>query len=424
MIRGREGDEEYSRELERKWRKRKKVKRGILIGILIALVIAGLAAFLTIRFNKFTSYELKKETELSQGSLVGYEYFGDSVLKYSHDGASYISRSGENLWVDSFEMNQPMCYVSGDFACIADIKGNSIMIYNLSGRIGSVVTNLPITKAVVSETGVCATVEENLTSAFINFYQKTGEPIDISIKNLIADNGYPTDIALSPEGTQLITAYTYLEGGAMKSKVVFYDFSEIGKNIPNRLVGAFEEPFENSLIARVRYVNSTYSYAIADTGIYFFSSKNISSPELVRETLISETIESVFTCKEHVGLLIRNDGVQEIAAADAQTEEAPAETGVDEETAGGPHYPYKLVLYNADGSEAMTRNLETAYDSVACDGDFIYLRAGEQLLILNKYGNVKFDGLMEDQAAIICHGNWPGSYIFSGNTYMREYRFK
>lgn len=56
----------------------------------------------------------------------------------------------------------------------------------------------------------------------------------IQIKTNMGGNGYPLDISLSGDGTQLIASYVLIQNGELKNRVVFYDFSEIGKNIPNR----------------------------------------------------------------------------------------------------------------------------------------------------------------------------------------------
>ena len=399
IIPGRQSEEEYAEDLERTWNRRRKIRRGIILGIVIAMVLAAIAAFLIQRYYQYSTCELVKERELSEGSFVGYERYGEYALKYSHDGASCIDKNGEDVWVDSYEMKNPVCYVSGEYACIADIKGNNIFIYNTSGRIGNADTTLPITKAVISENGIVATVEEEEEAAFIHFYNKTGETIDISIKSLLSGDGYPVDIALSPAGTQLITAYACLENGQIRSKVIFYDFSEIGKNVPNRLVGGFEAPFTESLVGRVRFLNDTYSYAVADTGIYFFSSKNISSPELIQEIPITEsTIESIYHNDEQVGLVLHN----------------PA----------GSETQFSIVEYSGDGSEKLRYDFDAVFNHVSSDGKYLYIVGDSQCTIVNAYGNVKYQGEMKDSPQIITHGNWPGRFVAYGGTYVREYALK
>ncbi len=50
---------------------------------------------------------------------MGYKSFGNNVLKYTRDGASYIDNRGENVWTESYEMKTPVVAVNGDYAAIA-----------------------------------------------------------------------------------------------------------------------------------------------------------------------------------------------------------------------------------------------------------------------------------------------------------------
>ncbi len=390
-------EEDRERGLERQRRRSRRIRRAVTIGILLAAVLLAAAAFLLHRYYRYSTFELSWEKILNEGSFAGCERYGENVLKYSHDGASYIDASGREIWVDSYEMKSPRAYISGDCACIYDSAGNQINIYNLAGRTGTAGTVLPVTKAVVAENGVCAAIVEDADASYISFFRKTGEELDITVKSRLSGDGYPIDIGLSPEGTQLIVSFAYLSDGQLKSKVIFYDFSEIGKNIPNRLVGGFEAPFDGSLVARVRFINSTYSYAAADTGIYIFSSKNIASPELVRELRTEELIQTLFNYKNGVGLILRSD------------------EGED---------PYRLVLYKADGSTALDVPVGFQYKYAGSDGQYIYFTDDDNFAVMNMHGVVKFNGYMTDAARVVTHGKMPGSFVFSGSSYVREYRFR
>lgn len=469
------GVEDGGESLMREYEKRKRIRFWIIAGMLLAAMIIAAAVFWFSRYHRYTSYSLKWEKELPEGSFVGYEHFGDNVLKYSHDGATYLDRSGTERWIDSYEMNNPRAYVSGDYACIYDIQGYQIRIYDVTGQVGTATTLMPVTKAVVSEAGNCASILEDDDASYINFYKKDGTEQDISIKTRLTGDGYPMDLALSPEGTRLITAFAYMDGTALRSKVVFYDFSEIGKNIPNRLVGGFEEPFKDSLVARVRFLNSTYSYAVADTGIYFFSSRNLSSPELIKEPETGERIENIVNCGSEVAVIYsdletdaqaaeraraRKDGtavggdrtgsggadggstdggrVKPDEAAGAQGEDEDSQRALKDQAAKGSgekqgesrgdspgeKEAYRLVIYRGDGSEVLNKKFTCDYDHVNTDGTYFYFKGTDSLNIFNKYGIVKYSGSMEDPAYMITKAQGAGCFVFSGTNYIREYQFK
>ena len=385
------------RKLEHQQRTRRRWQRRITAAVLLIAVIAVAAIFFFVRYFKYTGYEESWNRQLGTGSYVGVAGFGDNVIKYSHDGARYISTSGSDVWADSYEMKSPGIYVNGDYACIYGIGENQINIYNASGKTGSGQTLLPITKAVVSTTGVVAALIEDTSASYITFFSKDGSDIDITVKSLISGDGYPTDIALSPDGTQLMAAYEYLDGMEFKSRVVFYDFSEIGKNIPNRLVGGFEEPFDNSFITRVRFINATYSYAAGDTGIYFFSSKNLASPELAAEVPIEEEILSIFNYKNHVGVI----------------------TACNEE--GGTR---RLSIYKQDGTKALDKIYSFDHSHLSTDGKNVYLYGTNSLMIMTLQGAIKYDGEFRSEPRFTVMGNIPGEYVITFPSEIAEYKFQ
>ena len=156
-----------------------------------------------------------------RGKPCGLESFGTNVLKYTKDGASYLDNRGRTVWTESYEMKSPIISVKGDYAAIADMQGNSIYICNTDGTLGQATTVLPISKVAVSGTGVTAAVLEDSTSSYITFFQKDGTSLDITVKTNMSGDGYPLDIALSDDGTQLMSSFVYLQGSELKNRVVF-----------------------------------------------------------------------------------------------------------------------------------------------------------------------------------------------------------
>ena len=181
---------------------------------------------------------------VSDSSFIRFAVFGDNMIKYTKDGASYIDASGKTIWTQSYEMKTPIININGDYAVIADQQGNEMYICNKEGCTGTAKTQLPITKAAVSARGVAAAVVEDSTASYIFYFKKDGESLGINIKMLLSGDGYPVDIALSPDGKQIVMSIMYMKNGALKNKVAFYDFSEIGKNVNNRFIAAFEEEFD------------------------------------------------------------------------------------------------------------------------------------------------------------------------------------
>ena len=191
-------------------------------------------------------------------------------------------------------MKSPFAVVHGSCAVIADQQGNERYICNEEGYQGTAKTLLPIARVAVSGEGVVAAVLEDSRSSYVSMFKRDGSELNVTMKSTVSKNGYLMDLSFSPDGTQLICSYAYIENNALKSRVVIYDYSEeVGQNIPDRIVSANDDAFADKLVPRVHFMSETYSFACSDTGLAFFSSENRASPILTVQTE-EERIESLF----------------------------------------------------------------------------------------------------------------------------------
>ena len=122
-------------------------RRKIFLAAAAAVVVLAAVIFLMRRFASYDMYAVSWQKDLSQGSLTGYEPFGDGFLKYSKDGVTCITGRGAENWVDTYEMKSPVISVNGEYAVIADSQGNEVRIYGTGGRVGQTTTQLPLLKA-------------------------------------------------------------------------------------------------------------------------------------------------------------------------------------------------------------------------------------------------------------------------------------
>lgn len=377
-------------------RAHKKVQRRRLIIVLAVLILVGGGAgawFYYQRTYQYTSFETAWQIYINEGSLVGYETFGNNVLKYTKDGASYIDNRGKNIWTESYEMKTPIAAVQGDYAAIADKQGNSIYICSLEGKVGQATTVLPISKVAVSGTGIVAAVLEDSVSSYITFFNKDGSKLDILVKTKMSGDGYPLDIALSQDGTQLMCSFIYQQGSEVNNRVVFYDFSEVGKNIPNRLVGGFDEQFKDTMVPRVTYMGEPYSCAFSGSGLTFFSSKNLASPELVAQIPIEEGIDSVFYSEDYAAAIVKNNSGE---------------------------YASRLEVYKKDGTHVLSKEFSYEYTHADIDGDLIILYNEDSCEIFNMAGVQKLYATFDYPISKIRRGRFPDTLVVTGPQQMRE----
>lgn len=400
-------EEEDSEEVIRQYQSGKR-KKNLLI-FLVVTIFLGVTIFCFYKYQKeyeYKEYEVTwqkamryadENQSIGESSFVKYMYFGENMLKYTKDGATYIDASGKNIWTQSYEMKTPIVNINGDYVIIADQQGNDIYICNKEGCTGIAKTQLPITKAAVSAQGVTAAIVEDSTASYIFYYKKDGDSLGINIKMLLSGDGYPVDLALSPDGKQIVMSVMYVTSGTMKNKVVFYDFSEIGKNVNNRFVGGFEEEFNDKMVARVRYINENTVCAFSDKGLTFISVKDVIPDPNVISIPVEEEIESICYSEKYAAVVVDNPSGN----------------------------PYRMDVYSTDGKQITSIAFDYNYTNAAIDGERIILYNEESCRVYDMEGHMKFEGRFDFAVASVRSSKKHlSSLIVAGSELMEEIKLK
>ncbi len=400
--------EEDSQELLRRARRRSLRRRMIIAAAVFAvLAVAAILFWHYNTYQSFTEYQVVWETDLTaeqqeaaaqgEGSFCAYADFAGGVLKYTKDGASYIDSRGKVIWIQSYEMKNPMVAVNGDYAAIGDQQGNSIYICNTSGLQGQADTLLPILRVTVSAKGVVAALQEDSRASYIYLYRKDGSSLDISVKSVLSSDGYPIALSLSPEGTQLVTSYMYLEDGLIKNKLVFYNFG-LGKNDPRRVVGIFfPQDLGDAMAGDVRFLDESHVVSFTDQGLQFFSTRVETSPESAKQVVLEGNVRSVACSEHYVGV-------------------------VSDNTEGSD--PYCLEVYRSDGSQVFQKSFSYQYTGFSIDGDLVLLYNDSSCRVYNMAGTEKFNGTFAFGVLQVSEGRYPSTLLIAGAQKIQEIRMQ
>ena len=397
--RKRPGYSDREDEERRKAAGRTRRRRRRLLLVLAACVAAAAACVvLYSRRRQYTEYTVawEKEIPASESSFTEYIKFGENILKYTKDGATYLDRFGNAVWSLSYQLKAPICYVNGDYAVIADQQGNSMFICDKTGCQGEATTLLPILRVSVSAHGVVAALVEDSTASYVTFFKKDGSALDWGIKTIMSSNGYIMDVSLSPSGTQVMISSVYVQGGMLKNRIVFYNFSEYGKSYSDRLVGGFEE-FNDCIAPRVRFLDEEHACIFADGQLGFFLLENVTSPELAFQIPVEGEIQSVAYSDQYVAVI-----------SDQPNGE----------------YDSRLDLYSSAGELIFGRDFTYPWQKMEIDRDFIILYNDRSCRIYSAAGKERFSGEFDFTVSMITRGRQPNSLIITGGDRMREIRLK
>lgn len=376
--------------------RRKHIRRALIV--LLILAVAGAAVYFYLTGHKYASYSVvwEKTVPASETGFTGYESFGDNLLKYTKDGATYLDRSGKAVWSISYQLKSPICYVNGDYAVIGDQQGNALYICNKAGLQGQASTVKPITRVSVSAHGVAAALVEDSKTTSIFFFKSDGSSLDWEIRTVMDKSGYLMDVSLSPEGTQVMASVLHIEDGMLKSRIVFYNFSEFGKSSPDRLVGGFDE-LGDSLCPRVRILNENQAVAVADGKIAFFTLENVTSPQIQKLVTVKEEIRSVAYSDQYVAVVVD--------APDGDND-------------------YRLDIYKSDGILVSSKAFNYQYRHLDIDGDLIIMYNENSCEVYSTSGKERFSGNFDFTISNVIKGSSFNTLMLTGGDKMREIRLK
>jgi len=374
--------------------------RGLIrigIGLLLFLVLLSLYH----GRRQYHAYAVINQQDVSQGSLVGYEPFQQGYLKYSKDGVSYISEKNDTYWTSSFEMKDPVIDVNGSYAVIADRSGNTLQIFDEKhGKIGECRTERTLDSASISQSGVVATLEEDSSASYIQFYKKDGSVLDITVKALLEGDGYFTALDLSDDGSQVIAGVAYLEGGKLAGKIVVYDFSDSGGSGREDQMKGGITPYEGeNLISEVRYFQKGRAFAASTRGLCFFQVGKNGIEKGWKLAEKQEVIRSLCFDRNYVAIVLNE--------AEAQDNK-----------------PYRVELYNSGGDKVMHANFSEHYTSSFVDKGTVFLIGSDALTVFLQNGTKQFSGAVDFPLVRAVRLSGENRYLWLGAAHIKEVRLK
>ena len=342
---------------EVKEKRHKRAQLAIIFAILLCLFLGGYVIYCN-RYYK--EYQVLATTEKKDASTMYYMPFHGKLLKYSKDGISYLNSKGEGIWTESFTMKQPKAVVCEDYVVVADLNGNSYYLFDEKGKVGKNTTPYPICNVKVASQGVVAVVLEESKENYIKLYNKSGKEL-VDVKTSMEQSGYPLDIAVSSDGTKLVVSYVALDGTSVKYSVGFYNFSKVGQNSVDRLVGGTE--FGDTIVPKVEFVNNNVVCAYGDDKLVIYNMKQKPSE---RATIkVKAEINSVFSNEKYVGFVTNNT--------------TDLEKG-----------KYQLYVYNLSGRKVLEKTLNIDYNTIRVTKNEIILVGDMECYIYNFKGKERF----------------------------------
>lgn len=361
---------------------RKEIYKKSLITIILAAMIVG-GTYLLLKNQAYTKVHKTASYTKETSDSNWYAQFAEGFVRYSRDGIVYLNRKNEEMWIQSCQMNNPVIDVNGEVFAVADNGGNSILVFTEKGLKGEIETNLPIEKMSVSGQGIVSVILANEESPMVISYDATG---NILVEHQVTQSstGYPVALDMSADGTMLGVSYLTAKDGVLKSKVIYYNFSEKGQEKSDNQVSM--EEYSGSIVPEIFFMNESVSVAAGDDFFAIYQGKEI--PQKKKVVKLNQEIKSVFHSDRYIGFVLLNK----------------AKSG------------YEVRLYNQSGKQILNKEFTGEYSNVKMAGNEVIMYSGSKCCIINKYGVLRFKGdLKIDALEIIPVGNLNKYLVMSAN---------
>lgn len=356
---------------------------GIALVIIVVMVISYMIDAIS-----YTGYSVNNTVSRDDSETTKYLEYRDGYLRYSNDGIAYHNSKGNSVWDKTFSMQKPQVKICEETVAVGDINGSSIYIFNASGMMGSIDTSLNITQIEVTRQGLVAAVLEDNEANYINLYDSQGQKI-YSVKTSLAGDGYPLDISVSEDGTKLVASYLYVSGESMKTNVVFYNFSEVGQNETERIVGGFNH-YGDTIVGDVFFMDDKTAVAVGENVISIYKIKEY--PKLYKEITVDNEIERVVFSDEYIGVVQKNEDSGDI---------------------------YKMVVYNSTGGKECQVSFSTQCDRIRLDGRTIVMNNESVFILMNFKGKELARIQTELPIAGLLTTGKRGNYILVSSKYVQ-----
>lgn len=351
-------DEEYEGKL-RNARRHGRRRHFLEVMLILLAVVVVILIVIWQKMKSYTEYKVIKTVESSVDAESEYVRLGDDLLRVNNDGISCYTSKGL-AWNQAYEMQRVSVDISGSYIAVGEVGAGKLYVYSADGTANTVQTTYPIVKVEVASQGVTAALTEDAEANYIEVMDKENNQL-VTGRTVLEGNGYPLDFSLSSDGTKMIVSYLYVSGGITQSKIVFYNFSEVGKNEVDRMVGVYNN-YDGMIVPMVEFIGDDAAIAVADSGITFYQMGEKPSEE-VRVELDGE-IKKICTGSQYVGVIYGADN--------------------------------QVAVYNKKGKEIFTQVLDINVDKMYFSGNRLLLLAGEECVLLNRSGKQIFSYLFEN----------------------------
>ena len=297
------------------------------------------------------------------------------------------------IWNQTYEMQSPMVDTCGDYAVVADKKGENIYIMDMQGPCGEIKTAMPIQRVQVANQGTVAILMEQDGTGYIHLYDRSGTFLaegELHTQN----SGYPLDIAISDDGKKMAVSLLDVNEGNVKTTIIFYNFDSAGQEEIDNIVGRFS--YADMVLPQVEFFANDTMVAFGNGKTVIFGGKE--KPEVRHEISADTEIRSIFYNDVHLGFVYANENNE---------------------------LPYKMQVFDLEGKEVFSQDFAVEYEEIRfLENGEVCVRGETECVIFTLWGWEKFHGSFEKSIKLVLSAGGIRNYVFLREGEIQKVRLK
>ncbi|MDY6324416.1 MAG: DUF5711 family protein [Catonella sp.] len=357
--------------------------------IITVMVIAIIAVTLIVIYNRFisksdtyTGYSVTKRIERESTSDNRYIKNGAFLSTYNTEGITTYNNKGDVIWNAGVSLDNPRTVSAGDFFAAADIGGRKLYVIDESVDPATPVeidTLADILEISIAKNGTVAVLLEEDAGYRIQLIDPSdGNNVIAEIATTVKDDGYAVGLALSPDGTRIVTSYFKDKSGTLTSSLTFYNFTSAGENSnADRIVGAF--PIADTLFSDIEFIDNSTVVCTGDNLIECYSFSR--SPAEKWKYNVNGKIKMTSMDPTGMAAVIEESDSEKLYVIDMASGKALVEEALDIDIIGLEYMNCVAAVHTDTAIRLLNRDGSILYEGSYDDGIQFMANAGKK----NKY---------------------------------------
>jgi len=264
------------------------------VALLMTILVVGLVYAIFVRPNfhriaggdiKFdATYVARLNTDL--GETVSR--MGDFLYVASEEGLTKYNQQGESIWNKSYHIDELLFIVADPYIAVVNLTGKTAYIFDENGSTAEIATDYAIVGGYLNAKGYLCLSLENEEENYIYLYNPLGETI-VKRLTMFREDGYPIDVAMSQDGTRMMTSHLDVSQHMIESNITFLDFSTTGKEFEDRIVG--HQSMTETMASKLIFLDDSHGSVIGDNELRFFEINP--TPALLNTVKVAALIKQV-----------------------------------------------------------------------------------------------------------------------------------